>query len=198
MASARQMAANRASAKKSSGPRSLAGKAITRLSAVRNGLTAQLLVIVPEERATFISFSQKLTASLNPIGIEELRISARIVRNTWGIHRIAYNEETAYSFGLMEVGLMENDADSTINVKGAADIPAVGAASGEASHALKVAIGNSLTFGTRASEFDRASLIEARLRRGLHKDHALLHHLQKERNRPATCAVRPTWKPDSS
>jgi len=187
VATAKQIAANRANAKKSTGPRTLAGKLITRLNALKDGLTGQLLVIAPEERETYNAFSQKLTASLNPIGIEELHVAARIVRDTWRLHRIAAIEETAYAFGLLE-----NEADSgSILARVVVDAPTAAAA-----REIRVAVSNALTFEARARDFDRASGIEARLRRGLHKDYALLHHLQKERNRPHTTFVRSTRKPD--
>ncbi len=161
MATPKQIAANRANAQKSTGPRTEAGKAITRLNAVKDGLTGQLLLIAPEEHDAWLDFSQRLTASLAPVGIEELHVAARIVRDTWRLHRIAAIEETAYTRGHLS------------NPLAPATTPA--------EHHANTALSHSLTFDARAAEFNRASLIEARLRRGLNSDYALLHRLRKER-----------------
>jgi hypothetical protein len=49
MASEKQIKANRANAKKSTGPKSDAGKAISRLNAMTHGLTGGLVVVIPRE-----------------------------------------------------------------------------------------------------------------------------------------------------
>ena len=171
MATDKQLAANRLNSLKSTGPRTPEGKAITRLNAVRDGLTGQLTIVPREEHAIFVALSQHLTASLDPTGPQELHIAARIVRDTWRLHRIAANEENIYT-----LDLVENDTDLILTETGTASTD----------RALAVAVCNSRTFMTRTRDFERASLIEQRLKRGLHKDYALFRQLQRDRNLPAT------------
>ena len=175
MVSDKQLAANRLNATKSTGPRTPEGKAITRLNAVRDGLTGQLTIIPRDEYATWVGFSQNLTGSLNPTGPQELHVAARIVRDTWRLHRIAANEENMYTLGLLDQSAPDNQGDIILRESGPASDPA-----------LAVAISNTRTFFNRPRDFERASLYEQRLKRGLHKDYALFRQLQRDRNLPAT------------
>ena len=52
MASEKQIEANRANAQHSTGPKTPAGKAISRLNALKHGLTAEIAVIRPRELET--------------------------------------------------------------------------------------------------------------------------------------------------
>src|ERR1019366_1241341 len=175
MATDKQLAANRANSQKSTGPRTPEGKAITRLNAVRDGLTGQLTIVPRDEYATWVGFSQNLTASLNPAGPQELHVAARIVRDTWRLHRIAANEENMYTLGLLDQSEPDRRGDIILRESGPNPDPA-----------LTVAISNTRTFFNRPRDFERASLYEQRLKRGLHKDYALFRQLQRDRNLPAT------------
>ena len=175
MISAKQLAANRLNSLKSTGPRTPEGKAITRLNAVRDGLTGQLMVVPREEHSIFVSFSQQLTASLDPWGAQELHVAARIVRDTWRLHRIAANEENMYTLGLLDDTNPHDRRDIVLIESGPAQDPA-----------LAVAISNTRTFYNRTRDFERASLIEQRLKRGLDKDYALFRQLQHDRLHPET------------
>jgi len=161
MASAKQIAANRANARRSTGPRTPQGKAIVRLNAVKDGLTGQLTIVPRSEYSTYVTLERRMTASLNPIGEQELQLASRIVRDTWRLHRLAANEENLYA-----LGLIENEAALTSDPS------------------LSVALSNAQTFRDRSRDFDRSSLCEQRLNRSLHKNYALFRELQKERNRP--------------
>lgn len=184
MATAKQLAANRANAKKST------GKHTTRPSGVGDGLTGQLFVIPPEERAAYRAFSQKLTASLNPVGPEELRVAARIVRATWRLHRLAAAEQDVYARGRVE---QESDPGSHLAALVSELLP--GVSDPAAARQFRIAVADALTFRARGHEFARAALVELQLQRALHKDCALLHHLQTEHNRPHATSVRSAWKP---
>ena len=170
MISAKQLAANRLNSLKSTGPRTPEGKAITRLNAVRDGLTGQLMVVPREEHSIFVSFSQQLTASLDPWGAQELHVAARIVRDTWRLHRIAANEENMYTLGLLDDTNPHDRRDIVLIESGPAQDPA-----------LAVAISNTRTFYNRTRDFERASFIEQRLKRGLDKDYTLFRRLQLAR-----------------
>ena len=182
MASEKQLAANRLNSLKSTGPRTPEGKAIARLNAVQDGLTGQLTIIPREEYATWVAFSRRLTASLNPAGPQDLHIAARIVRDTWRLHRIAANEENIYT-----LDLVEKSPDLILTEAGTAS-------NSSSARALAVAISNTRTFFNHPRDFERASLYEQRLKRGLHKDYALFRQLQRDRNLPATKSVARTGR----
>ena len=171
MASQKQIDANRRNARFSTGPRTLAGKLTARLNAVQHGLTGQLTIIPRSEYPTYIALDQRMTASLNPIGEQELQLAARLVRDTWRLHRAAANEENLYA-----LDLIQSESPST----------------GDPS--LDVALCNAETFSKRTRDFDRSSLYEQRLNRSLHKNYALFRELQKERNCPPVQYVARTRK----
>ena len=156
MATQKQIDANRRNSKKSTGPRTKAGKDISRFNAVRHALTGQLTIVAADEQHIYLDFEQTLTASLRPVDAQELHVAARIVRDTWRLHRAAANEENIYALSLI-------DAD--------AKTPET------------VALTQATTFLARSRDFNLASLYEQRLNRSLQKDYALFRELQKGRKR---------------
>jgi hypothetical protein len=65
MTSKRQLEANRANAKYSTGPKSQKGKARSRLNAVTHGLTAKQIVVAGEKPEEFDGFRERLFANFN-------------------------------------------------------------------------------------------------------------------------------------
>jgi hypothetical protein len=66
MASENQTAANRANAKRSTGPRTESGKAKSRKNAFKHGLTAQVIVIEGEDPKEFEKLRAKLEEGFKP------------------------------------------------------------------------------------------------------------------------------------
>jgi hypothetical protein len=167
----KQLLANRANAQKSTGPRTAAGKAVSRLNAVKHALTGQLTIVAPEQYAAFTGLSTRLTADLNPSGEQEFQVAHRIVRDTWRLARAAANEENVYALGLMDQAETErvNDLVITQTIDPNAD------------PVLTAAISDARTYFNKIRDFDRASLYEQRLKRGLVQDYKLFHQLQKDR-----------------
>ena len=66
MTSNKQLHANRANATKSTGPRSQAGKARSRLNSRKHGLTAKMLIIVGENADDFDQLRAELMAEHDP------------------------------------------------------------------------------------------------------------------------------------
>jgi len=161
MATPKQLAANRANARKSTGPRSSAGKEITRLNAIKSDLTGQLAVVSADQHEAYTAFQQSFMESLRPVGVEENHVATRIARDTWRLDRAAANEANIYALGLSEIDPAELSAD-----------PASAAAFSDAR-----------VYFEKYRAFDRTSLYESRLKRDLHKDYELLRTLQKERLR---------------
>ena len=69
--SEKKRAANRANARKSTGPRTAAGKARVSLNALTHGMTAHACVLPFENADHFEKFAQALRADLEPVGFRE-------------------------------------------------------------------------------------------------------------------------------
>ena len=89
MASERKVTANRANAKKSTGPRSTQGKAASRVNALRHGLLAGTVPLLPwedpKERATF---DQALDQHYQPGSIMEQGLVRQIGSLLWRLRRV--------------------------------------------------------------------------------------------------------------
>jgi len=93
MASLKQLEANRENAKRSTGPKSQAGKARSRLNSRKHGLTAKMLVIVGENANDFDALRAELTeqheeerAFTLPLSREALELVDRVL----GSHNSAW------------------------------------------------------------------------------------------------------------
>ncbi len=87
--SAKQLAANRRNALKSTGPRTLAGKARASRNAFKHGLRiAEYYPCIPEEcPATFDTFRQELQNTLQPRNILQRCLFPHIVNLAWRLRR---------------------------------------------------------------------------------------------------------------
>ena len=88
MVSQRQLEANRANAKRSTGPKSASGKARSRLNAVTHGLTSRQLVVGAEKPEDFDAFREALFADLEPSGALQCELVDEIARFQWRLRRI--------------------------------------------------------------------------------------------------------------
>ena len=88
MVSSKQLEANRANARKSTGPRSQGGKARSRLNAVTHGLTARQLVVGAEKPEEFDAFREALFADLEPSGALQCELVDEVARSMWRLRRI--------------------------------------------------------------------------------------------------------------
>ena len=84
MSSSAQIAANRQHAKRSTGPRTPAGKAIAARNSTRHGLLAEAVLVGGEDEALFCDRLASLRADLKPFGgLQENRrqLQSQILRN---------------------------------------------------------------------------------------------------------------------
>lgn len=87
--SEKKLAANRANAQKSTGPKTPAGRAVTRMNALLHGMYAAD-VIVPqlgETEADFNVFFDYLNEELNPQGAVQLLFAEQFIYDQWRIRR---------------------------------------------------------------------------------------------------------------
>ena len=82
-----QITANRQNSKKSTGPRSAEGKAVSAKNAVKHGLFAHEAVIKGENPEEYELFREEILAELAPAGAMESILAERIVSLTWRLQR---------------------------------------------------------------------------------------------------------------
>ena len=83
MSSVKQIAANLANARRSTGPRTSAGKARSRMNAWKHGLTAEKVVIPGEDAEQLKAIRRELWEEYEPLpGMESLLVD-RIVHYEW-------------------------------------------------------------------------------------------------------------------
>jgi hypothetical protein len=98
MASPRQIAANRLNARKSTGPRTLAGKRRSRRNALRHGLTAETLIEVFEHPDDYRAFQRRILRAFKPRSTMEQELVGRLVSLLWRLRRA-----TAIETGLIDI-----------------------------------------------------------------------------------------------
>ncbi len=100
MTSAKQTAANRANAKKSTGPKTEGGKAIAKLNAVKHGGLSPLPVLpeveMPDEWEAHLAGTR---ASLNPVGHLETVLAERVALILWRMNHVARFEREITAVG---------------------------------------------------------------------------------------------------
>jgi hypothetical protein len=97
MISAKQIQANRRNALKSTGPRTPAGKAMSRLNALRHGLTAEVPALPGEDPAALAELREEILAELKPVGVMEVLIVERIWITIWKLRRLNAVETGVYA-----------------------------------------------------------------------------------------------------
>jgi hypothetical protein len=97
MASEKQVQANRANAKRSTGPKTEPGKALSRRNAYKHGLTAQTIVIGDEDPKAFDRLRAELEEEYNPRPGIERELVERLAVLMWRMRRIP----------IFEAGLIE-------------------------------------------------------------------------------------------
>lgn len=102
--SSKQTKANQQNALKSTGPKTPAGKAASKLNALKHGLLSQETVLPTEDADTLDKLAKELREELQPVGQLEHFLVDRIVSNMWRLkrlHRIETGLFTTESYGEM-------------------------------------------------------------------------------------------------
>jgi hypothetical protein len=98
MTSYRQIEANRRNALKSTGPRTEAGKQVSRLNAVRHGLTAETVISALEDAEDYKAFEAAITADYDAQSAVERELVLRLASVLWRLRRA-----TTMESGLFEI-----------------------------------------------------------------------------------------------
>ena len=85
--SEKKLAANRANARKSTGPRTARGKARVSLNALTHAVTARGAVLPFENEDHFFKFADLLRAALEPRGFLQTLMAERLVELAWKLRR---------------------------------------------------------------------------------------------------------------
>ena len=96
MTSEPQVEANRRNARKSTGPRTAAGKAVVALNGMKHGLLSRESLVKGESEAELVAFGKRLRAQLAPVGELELLLVDRIVSTAWRLRRLIGVETMLY------------------------------------------------------------------------------------------------------
>jgi len=159
MLSDKQLAANRANAQLSTGPKSEEGKRRSSLNARRHNLTGQVTAMPEEDRIAHDTFSEALIKSMAPEGALELQLAQRIATDSWRLNRSSAVEDNLFALGFTDHA---NDID--------VDHPE-----------LHAALTAARTFTREAKNIELLTLYEQRINRSLQKNLALLQQLQATR-----------------
>ena len=125
MATKRQIAANRRNARRSTGPKTAAGKAASSANALRHGLAAARAVVLPDEDAdAYERLRQGVIADLDPAGALQEALAQRIVVLLWRLDRAARLEAELFVHGRLAVQRKEVTA-SAVRESAAAGLAAM-------------------------------------------------------------------------
>lgn len=94
--SPKKQLANQLNARKSTGPRTDAGKGRAAQNARRHGIFCKDLLVPGEEAADLEMFTREMLRSLNPRNVMELQVVEQIVADEWRIKRVRAAERAAY------------------------------------------------------------------------------------------------------
>src|SRR5580704_2620639 len=111
MATQKQIEANRRNAQKSTGPKSEETKAKTRLNAMRDGFTGQVITLSEEDRPIFENFKSDFIKDLAPKTVMELSLASNIAWDTWRLNHLRAVEMNIYAMGASDTSI-EIEADS--------------------------------------------------------------------------------------
>jgi hypothetical protein len=103
----KQRAANRANAKKSTGPKTAAGKALVALNSVAHGIYSVSPVIEElESKRSWTAYRFAMLDCLAPVGMVEMTLAERITLAAWRLRRVARFE--AEQIRLEQEGALEH------------------------------------------------------------------------------------------
>ena len=101
MTSVKQTAANRRNAQKSSGPKTVEGKAVTSRNATKHGLLSKEIIIRGEDPADLQVLRQSLQIELQPKGALEDELVDQITMYLWRLRRNRAVETSVFAMGII-------------------------------------------------------------------------------------------------
>ena len=119
MASAKQLTANRRNAQKSSGPKTLRGKSLSKMNALKHGLRAEQVLIPGEDEREFADLRRRLFEDLQPNGALEVELFHGLVVDFWRWRRLrmveaglfVYRMDSRDAFDLSSLHAADGDSE---------------------------------------------------------------------------------------
>ncbi len=97
--SERRLAANRANAQLSTGPRTPEGKAKSGLNAVKTGLTGRTVLLPSEDAEAYETHLENYRREFQPVGIRETQLVQSLADTQWRLDRIPSLENGIFALG---------------------------------------------------------------------------------------------------
>ncbi len=187
MATAAQVRANRVNARKSTGPRTAAGKERASQNAVKHGLLAQEAVIAGEDPEEFEIYRQGMLEDLGPAGPVEAMLAERVVGLSWRLRRAERLQNAA--FAALDDGtptpLLDARLEEWKRLKGS-----------QADRSVSGVVEDEFAWGrvvvedfTRSRVLDRLLLYERRIESSLYRTMAELRKKQEARQASAAAVT---------
>lgn len=177
--SARKLAANRANAARSTGPRTPEGKARVSTNAVRHGLASHAALLPGEDPRELDALAIAYQADLRPRGALEEDLVARIVGIAWRLRRVARAEEAMWQ---KQDDDRVGNAEFRANFRGMFNVPIMPGDTDDPPEPWPAAMFIAEQFDQRGnSPLERLAVYEQRLGRALHAAIRELNMLRKLR-----------------
>jgi hypothetical protein len=157
----RRLAANRANAQRSTGPRTAQGKAKSSLNAVKTGLTGRTILLPSEDVARYRAHVERFRRELQPVGELETNLVQSLADTQWRLNRIPGLES-----GILALGRKRCAPDLFAEEK---------------NPAIREMLLEAHVFNTEAAALKNLYLQESRLRRQYTRDLRELDKLRAER-----------------
>ncbi|MBV9032959.1 MAG: hypothetical protein JO182_00600 [Acidobacteriaceae bacterium] len=165
--SERRLAANRANAQLSTGPRTEAGKVKSSLNAVKTGLTGRTVLLGSEDVAAYEAHLERFQKAFQPVGDRELQLVQSLADTQWRLDRIPNLEAGLFALGRLRYAELFEDR-----------------------HLLDAHI-----LMTEARHFKNLHLQESRLSRRYRQDAKELEELQAQRKKEQEEQAKKTAPP---
>ena len=159
--SAARLAANRANATLSTGPRTAEGKAQSSINALKTALTGRTVLLPSDDAAAYEQYVDRFVREFQPVGIREAELVQSIADTNWRLRRIPTLEFALYARGRTQFA--EKFAAEPADAQpGMIELE---------------------TYLSYEKQFRNLQLQETRLRRQRDKDLADLRQAQQDRNK---------------
>jgi hypothetical protein len=157
-----RLAANRANAQLSTGPKTPAGKAVSSRNAVKTGLTGRTILLPSEDAKVYEAHLLRYREEFQPVGARETQLVQNLADTQWRLDRIPNLEAGLYALGRLRYADLFADKGNS---------------------QIRAALLDAHILMTEAKHFKNLHLQESRLRRQYRQDLQELQERQTQRKK---------------
>jgi hypothetical protein len=110
--SERRLAANRANAQRSTGPRTEEGKAASSRNAVKTGLTGRTILLPAEDAASYEAHVERYRQEFQPVSARETQLVQNLADTQWRLDRIPSLENGIFALGRLRYAELFPDKEA--------------------------------------------------------------------------------------